>query len=168
MSQANRGKPWETLLIWWHDLYLRDGRASITKADPPIIMRSKMVYGQFKASYAKRGAPDFSGVVMHEGRGVAVCFDAKRTKAKRFPLKAIEAHQAKSLDDWQACGGFAFIALESPHGRYVLPWKKLGPLWHRWKRKEAPRGGASLGAAELAEVGRPMNDDGWIGAALGV
>ena len=150
--RAKRGRPWETKLSLWHQDYLRDRRAKIFQTNPKV----KIIKG--KAIYEKKGPPDFVGVA----GGRAVCFDAKECRASRWPLAALADHQAKDLEAHAVNGGVSFIALRHLGKASVLPWTTLGPLWWAWRDGTAGRGAASLTVDQVAELGIPMNDDGWI------
>ncbi len=90
------------------------------------------IYGQ--------GAPDFLAVTF-DGRPVAI--EAKTTADARLPRSSVEPHQADALDAVADAGGLALLAVElRGRGRWVIPWREA-----RWC---GPRGGASIGVAELA------------------
>lgn len=101
----------------------------------PVIGRNpdgSLVHGQT--------GPDFV-CVARDGRVVAV--EAKSTADARLPRAMVADHQAAALDAVHDAGGVALLAVELRGvGRYLAPWRAL-----RWA---GPRGGASIGAAELA------------------
>jgi len=138
-----RGRAWETQLDYWHDQYRRDRRAFIVHTHPKV----KKVGGRL--IYEKKAPPDYIGVA--SGRGV--CFDAKSTKAERWPFSSLAQHQARDLEANQENGGISFVALQMPAGRFVVPWEWLGPLYWEGDRR-------SLKADDLDVA---MGADGWIG-----
>lgn len=156
----NRGKAWEAQLIAWHHAYAKAGLAFVVQAPPAVKVIGKPDRGRFLACWSKSGPPDFAGGAL----GRPVVFDAKHSDAARWPLKNLEPHQARDLNTATKAGALAFVALRLPDGAFVLPWETLGPVWMRWGRGEAERGDSSIDATRAAELGLPMNEDGWLDA----
>jgi len=145
-----RGKNWEAILDAWHHQYRRDKRALILRGHPPVKMLSKNVNGKFRACFAGTGPPDYVGVAS----GRMVCFDAKDSRAARFPFSSLKDHQARDLSATDDHGGLAFIALRLRGAPSVVLWSELRADWWAWRRKES-RVASCLG-------GIPMQSDGWI------
>lgn len=172
--KGRQGQGWEAYLKVWHDRYRRSGRAHIVKTEPPVKVLGKPdAQGRFRACWGSSAPVDFVGVA--EGR--AVFFDAKDTDKDRFDLCMVDDHQAACLDAAVASGARAFIALRHRRtGMWVLPWTRLGPIWHRWRDSKrgagrAAPGTASLSADEIRGIGLPIDarigGDGWLPVVLG-
>jgi hypothetical protein len=89
--------------------------------------------------------PDFLGLLL-DGSARAVAVEAKSDAGARLDRSAIAAHQAEALDATHRAGGLALVAVElrALGGRWAIPWGELAARWG------GPRGGASVGPAELA------------------
>ena len=102
------------------------------------------------------GPADFGGV----DRGLALHFDAKRTKQARFPLGAIGPHLADHLTRHMCAGGHPFVLLQFTGGAkvqtFLIPWDRLCPLWTLHSKGQAKRGGASLTPGVAATLGYPV------------
>lgn len=148
-----RGAGWEALLNHWHGQYQKHHRARVAKNHP----EAKYIRGRIE--YVAEGEPDFGGTL---AGGTSVLFDAKDCDEPRWALSQLKKHQAKALEGVHILGGVAFVALRLNRKAYVLPWGRLRDLYWRWVDGKAPHGDASLGPAEVAELGIPMRADGWI------
>jgi len=145
-----RGTGWEARLDTWHDEYRRDRRALILRCHPPVRVLARQAAGRFRGVWAGKGPPDYAGVV----GGRAVCFDAKDSRAARWPFSALAVHQAKDLSATEVNGGVAFIALRLRGAPSVLLWRELGPDWWAWRQGES--------SVASCPGGIPMAEDGWI------
>jgi hypothetical protein len=87
-------------------------------------------------------SPDYFGLFL-DGSGRAIGVEAKTTADARLPRSAFDEHQCNDLDAIDGAGGLALAAIElRGRGRWVISWRAI-----RWC---GPRGGASVGVAELA------------------
>ena len=157
MSAANRGRPLELRLELMHRAYRARGVGEVFTTPPPVRIVSSVKGGRFSAVYTSKGPPDFAGI-LSGGRGVLI--EAKTSRASRWPLARLEAHQAGALDRCATLGGVALVVLDHPSGIYALDWRTLGPRWRQ--RASGIRGEASLGAADLVEVGRRLVGVDWL------
>lgn len=155
------GRAWEAQLRAWHRAYSKAGLAFIVFCPPPVKILSPITRGRFTAQFYKEGPPDFSGVALG-GRGVI--FDAKHSSSDRWALTLLPFHQARDLERGHQAGAFSFVALRLPAGNFVLPWSALREPWDDAVKKVAPRGRGSVDATWAAELGAPMDDDGWLSA----
>lgn len=158
-AAALAGRSWEIDLARWHDAYRRDGRACIQRAHPPVKHIRSLGGGQFVGVRDRTGPPDFWGTLPG---GRAVVFDAKECSAARWPLKAVEPHQARDLEAHTRQGAVAFVALDFAGRGWVLPWDRLVEPYWMTVDGEARRGEASLTPADVALIGLPMGADGWL------
>ena len=165
MSHANRGKAWEQLLEFFHARYEARGMAAVIRTPPNMRILRSMHGGKFLAVYASEGPPDY--LLLTEG--MAVMVEAKEAHGKRWPLKNLHAHQARRMDGWRTHGGEAVVVLRHHQSgtAWVLPWQKLGPVWHAWDRgrqrgKKASSGTASLNLPGLLRIGLEFGKDGYL------
>ena len=106
-----------------------------------------------KGRFASTGnaPPDFLAVCQD---GTAVFVEAKEHARERWPLEALEAHQAEALS---ALPGSLVVVrwTESPPLTVALPWALLGPLWreHAGRSGKAAQGTASLTRQQAFELG---------------
>ncbi|WFT76921.1 Holliday junction resolvase RecU [Halobacillus naozhouensis] len=108
MYQGNRGMGLENLINLTNDTYNRKGLAVINKRPTPVkVMKSKgtKVLSGF---YESKSTVDYDGV--YQGR--AICFEAKSTGEKRFPLKNIHQHQLDYLYLAENVGALCFFLIE--------------------------------------------------------
>jgi penicillin-binding protein-related factor A (putative recombinase) len=141
---ANRGKAFEQQLQLQLERYRRAGWLVIRQY-PAVLLQE----GGKSARVIGKAPPDW--LLCKNGRLFVI--DAKSHQGERWPLSEVAPHQARWFDETQAAGGQAGVVLNREGAVWWLPWCELGQWWHRHHRGEAGRGQASLGAAELAEVG---------------
>jgi len=155
-----KGTSWERRLAVWHDEYRRMRLAYVVKCNPAVkVLSARGRSGSFMACWESKGPPDFMGTLAPNGR--AVCFDAKDCNQPRFGFDVLTRKQAIDLEANMESGGISFVALLFNGDPYVIPWTKLSEPWWSWAEKRSK--GASLSAADIALIGIPMSDDGWIG-----
>lgn len=149
VGYANRGRGLEVLIEQANRLYRLKNIAVVQKvATPTKVLQDR--YGRTKV-VREKSTVDFVGV----WRGVALAFDAKQTREKRFPLSQLHEHQYEFLRAWTECGGLAFLLIEveamTARARFhILPFRELERYWTRWKSG----GRASLSAEELNALPR--------------
>lgn len=169
MNHANRGKAWEQTLEMYHARYEAQGRAVVIRTPPPMRILRSIKPGQFVAVYESAGPPDYMAL----SEGTAFLLEAKQCHGERWALKNLHAHQGLRLDDWEKQGGKGAVLLQHvpSSSAWVLPWSKLGPVWHRWfdrqqSGKRATPGTASIQRADFLAIGRPFARDGWLSQAM--
>ena len=70
----------------------------------PLILDKKS--GKITLAYfEQKSTVDYVGVV----QGIAICFDAKETSQKSFPLKNVHKHQLDFMDKFENQGGISFL-----------------------------------------------------------
>ncbi|MDR1643582.1 MAG: Holliday junction resolvase RecU [Clostridiales bacterium] len=106
-SRGLRGSALEEMVNMTNDLYLRRELAVVQKIPTPItpIEVSQNPRTISKAYFEKRSTVDYIGVA----QGLPICFDAKETNEKRFPLGNIHEHQAAFMKSFEKQGGIAFL-----------------------------------------------------------
>lgn len=141
-----KGELWERKIEGWNRDYSERKLAHIFRCHPGVRQSGE------KWWYDSEGPPDFIGIVK-EGKFVA--FDAKVTSLPhaRFPLKNVPAHQAFALGRVTRLGGTAFLLVECPVGRFLVPWVRIWSLWVD-----------RVPTVTLLDVGVPLNDEGWLEA----
>lgn len=106
-SRGLRGSSLEEIINFTNDIYRQKKLALIQKIPTPItpvkIDSEKRIItlGYFE----RQSTVDYIGVV----QGIPVCFDAKDTTQKSFPLQNIHEHQIKFMNDFIEQGGLAFL-----------------------------------------------------------
>lgn len=162
------GSQWEARLQWWHNLYLQQGRAYITKRGPPITFLEAPRNGVARCRVEGQGPADYGGVL---AGGRAVEFEAKCTTADRWRLELVKEHQGQALQVAHELGALVFVATQTPSGCMVLPWSELGPVWLDWLTKHKAgtvgRGEASLSRDDMWDIGEPMVEPGdWLSVLI--
>lgn len=93
--------------------------------------------------------------------------DAKEAEGDDWKFSNLKDHQAEAFDAWEAQGGLSLVflryAVPGRDVRYTLPWRRLGPLWHRWAAAtRAKAGTASLRLLDAPTVGVPWDGADWL------
>lgn len=184
-SRANRGRDLEEALAAQHEAYRLRGAARVRKLHPPVKQLGQhqlLTYRSgnprtgpvrqsvaFPAVWEDEGPPDYLAV----SGGVSMLLDAKDCAAARWPLSALEWHQADAFDDHVRHGHWAGVLLRMERRLFVLPWLR-GPddddLRGRWVARaagEAARGEASLTVADCLTIGAACRGYDWLPVALG-
>lgn len=137
---AKNGQALENTIEYTNNLYRSKGKALIHKEPTPWNVSYNPRKRINVAFPEKKGTVDFKGV--SEGRPIA--FDAKSTKNKTsFPLKNVQDHQIKYLDDHQNHGGISFFIVEFEMFKetYFITFDQLHSWWigsKRGSRKSIP------------------------------
>ena len=79
------------------------------------------------AYFEQKSTVDYIGVV----QGVAICFDAKETRLKNFPLRNVHSHQIEFMENFSNQQGIAFLIIYFARYEeyYYLPYKTLKLYW---------------------------------------
>jgi recombination protein U len=135
-TRGLRGSAFEELIGMTNRLYQQHGLAVIQKVPTPItpIEVNNASHIITTAYFEKKSTVDFMGIA----QGVALCFDAKETQYKSFPLKNIHAHQIEFMQAFRQQEGVSFLLVSFKKTREVffLPCEAL-VQYH----KEAVAGG---------------------------
>lgn len=108
-SRGLRGSSLEEFINLTNVKYREHGIGLIQKIPTPIKpVELDPVNGNIKKAYfEERSTVDYIGLV----QGYPICFDAKETSMKRFPLKNIHQHQIDFMEDFEKQEGIAFFIM---------------------------------------------------------
>ena len=132
MSFANRGlrgSVLEEMINMTNSRYKQQGLAVVEKIPTPItpVVIDKESRTITLAYFEKKSTVDYIGAV----QGIPVCFDAKETRQKSFPINNIHRHQIEFMQAFIKQQGVAFMLVNFAQlGEcYFLPFEDLLPLW---------------------------------------
>ncbi len=140
-SRGLRGSLLEDLINRTNDKYVSDGLCIVQKIPTPItpleIDNTKRLIT--KAYFDEKSTVDYIGAV----QGIPICFDAKETSHKRFPLQNIHAHQVEFMEHFENQKGIAFLVVYFSmfDEYYYLPFRELKQFYDDSKgegRKSIP------------------------------
>ena len=124
-SRGLRGSAFEEMVNMTNQLYLRHQLALVQKIPTPItpIEVNNREHIITKAYFGEKSTVDYIGVV----QGIAICFEAKETQYKNFPLKNIHHHQMNFMEGFTQQDGIAFLLVHFKFTSEVfyLPFEKL-------------------------------------------
>ena len=157
-TRGLRGSSLEEYINMTNTKYRDHGIGLIQKIPTPIKpVELDPVNGNIKkAFFEERSTVDYIGIV----QGYAICFDAKETTLKHFPLKNIHSHQLDFMRDFEKQEGIAFFILYfTVYDRMILvPYSFV-----RQKVDEALKGGRkSIPYEELESFYDIENKDGYL------
>jgi recombination protein U len=107
-SRGLRGSAFEEMVNLTNDMYLAKGLAVVQKIPTPITpieVSNASPRSISKAYFGKKSTVDYIGVA----QGIPICFDAKETREKNFPLKNIPSHQVDFMENFEKQSGVSFI-----------------------------------------------------------
>lgn len=106
-TRGLRGSAFEDMINLTNQLYQRHKIAVIQKIPTPItpIEVNNREHIITKAYFGEKSTVDYIGVV----QSIAICFDAKETQYKNFPLKNIHPHQMAFMEAFTEQEGEAFL-----------------------------------------------------------
>lgn len=108
-SRGLRGSLLEELINRTNEKYRNDGLCVVQKIPTPItpleIDNKKRLIT--KAYFDEKSTVDYIGAV----QGIPICFDAKETSHKRFPLQNIHSHQIQFMKEFENQNGVAFLVV---------------------------------------------------------
>lgn len=157
-SRGLRGSSLEEFINLTNVKYREHGIGLIQKIPTPIKpVELDPVNGNIKKAYfEERSTVDYIGLV----QGYPICFDAKETSQKRFPLKNIHQHQIDFMEDFEKHEGIAFFIMyfTSFDKMLLVPFKFV-----KEKIIEATNGGKKSIAFEDCDAFYEVtNKDGYI------
>ena len=130
-TRGLRGSAFEELVSVTNQLYQKQKLALIQKVPTPItpIEVNNKEHVITKAYFGEKSTVDYIGVV----QGIAVCFDAKETQDKNFPLKNIHQHQIAFMESFIEQKGAAFLLInfKATNDVFFLPWEQLKTCYNR-------------------------------------
>ncbi|MBP2654982.1 MAG: recU [Firmicutes bacterium] len=142
-TYANRGKPFEELIIRLNMTYRNQKKAVIHKVPTEWIPLRNGTGKIVSAKVEQKAAVDFMGT--YSGRSIA--FDAKHTAKERISWSELQTHQAAFLDEWDQDGGISFILVSFNLQRlYVIPWTFWNTGMREWIKQDGP---ASLSMKQM-------------------
>ena len=124
-TRGLRGSAFEEMIDMTNKLYSQKGLALIQKVPTPITPvavdnKSRTITSAF---FEKKSTIDFIGVA----QGIPICFDAKETKEKNFPLKNIHLHQIEFMEAFRKQQGVSFLLIHfhAKNQVFLLPSQEL-------------------------------------------
>ena len=133
-SRGLRGSSFEESINFTNEIYRQKNLALIQKIPTPITpVKIQKETGQISLAYFdSKSTVDYIGIV----QGVAVCFDAKETKAKSLPIQNIHQHQIDFMKQFKSQGGIAFILVYFRlfERYFYMPINVLEKYWERAKK----------------------------------
>jgi len=132
MSFSNRGLrggTFEEMINLSNQRYKDQGLAIVEKIPTPItpVAIDKESRTITLAYFEKKSTVDYIGAV----QGIPICFDAKETRQKSFPINNIHHHQIEFMEAFVRQQGIAFMLVNfaALNQCFFLPLKDLKPLW---------------------------------------
>lgn len=130
-SRGLRGSALEELINHTNETYREKKLALIQKIPTPIkpVEIDAASRHITLAYFDQKSTVDYIGAV----QGVPICFDAKESASRTFPLQNIHAHQIAFMEAFEEQGGIAFILLQYTllDETYYLPLRDLRRFWNR-------------------------------------
>ncbi|MCL2376160.1 MAG: Holliday junction resolvase RecU [Defluviitaleaceae bacterium] len=128
-NRGLRGSTFEEMINFTNERYRSNSLAIVTKVPTPITPvaidkeNRTITLGYFE----KKSTVDYIGVV----QGIAICFDAKETRQKNFPINNIHRHQIEFMEEFTKQKGIAFMLVNFVlYDQYFfLPFVQLKGLW---------------------------------------
>jgi len=157
-SRGLRGSSLEEFINITNTKYRDHGIGLIQKIPTPIKpVELDPINGNIKKAYfEERSTVDYIGLV----QGFPICFDAKETSMKRFPLKNIHQHQLDFMEDFQKQEGIAFFII------YFTTYDKMLFIPYSFIKEQVAKaldgGKKSIAFEECNEFYEITNKDGYI------
>ena len=128
-NRGLRGGTFEEIINITNQRYKSQGLAVVEKIPTPItpVAIDKESRTITLAYFEKKSTVDYIGAV----QGIPICFDAKETRQKSFPINNIHRHQIEFMEAFVAQRGIAFMLVNfAALGQcFFLPFEDLKPLW---------------------------------------
>lgn len=130
-TRGLRGSALEELINYSNESYREKKLALIQKVPTPItpINIDKQNRHITLAYFEQKSTVDYIGTV----QGIPICFDAKESAVKTFPLQNVHAHQIQFMKEFEQQQGIAFIVLSytALDEIYYVPFDALYGFWQR-------------------------------------
>jgi recombination protein U len=140
-TRGLRGSSFEEMINITNENYSKKNLCIIQKIPTPIkpIKLDNKTRTITLAYFEQKSTVDYIGVV----QGIPICFDAKETSEKNFPLKNIHEHQIEFMEKYENQRGISFLLVRfsSVDEIYYLPFKQLKDCWEKsikGERKSIP------------------------------
>jgi recombination protein U len=128
-NRGLRGGTFEEMVNLTNERYKNQGLAIVEKIPTPItpVAIDKESRTITLAYFEKKSTVDYIGAV----QGIPICFDAKETRQKSFPINNIHRHQIEFMENFVKQQGIAFMLVNfaTLDKCYFLPFEDLKPLW---------------------------------------
>jgi len=128
-NRGLRGSTFEELINMTNTRLRTQGLAIVEKIPTPItpVAIDKESRHITLAYFEKKSSVDYIGAV----QGIPICFDAKETRLKNFPINNIHRHQMEFMEDFVKQKGIAFMLVNfAALGEcFFLPFEDLQPYW---------------------------------------
>jgi len=139
-----RGSTFEEIINMTNEKYKTQGLAVVEKIPTSItpVAIDKESRTITLAYFEKKSTVDYIGAV----QGIPICFDAKETRQKSFPINNIHRHQMEFMEAFEKQKGIAFMLINFTllDKCFFLPFVDLQPLW-----EQAQAGGKKSVSHEL-------------------
>ena len=140
-TRGLRGSTLEELINMTNEAYANRGLAVVQKIPTPITpvkidSESRTIT---LAYFEQKSTVDYIGAV----QGIPICFDAKETTRKIFPIQNIHEHQISFMEAFEKQRGLAFllVSFRATDEYFYLPFSMLKTYWDRARqggRKSIP------------------------------
>jgi len=128
-NRGLRGSTFEEIINMTNARYRSQGLAIVEKIPTPItpVAIDKESRHITLAYFDKKSSVDYIGVV----QGIPICFDAKETRLKNFPINNIHRHQMEFMEDFVRQKGIAFMLVNfaALNECFFLSFGDLQPFW---------------------------------------
>ena len=130
-NRGLRGGTFEEMINITNERLKSQGLAIVEKIPTPItpVAIDKESRTITLAYFEKKSSVDYIGAV----QGIPICFDAKETRQKSFPINNIHRHQMEFMEAFVAQKGIAFMlvhfAASDIDHYFFLPFEDLKPFW---------------------------------------
>jgi len=128
-SRGLRGSTFEDLINLTNERYRNNSLAIVQKIPTPItpVAIDKESRTITLAYFEKKGTVDYIGAV----QGIPICFDAKETRQKNFPINNIHRHQIEFMEAYTQQKGVAFMLVNFLlyNQYFFLPFTQLKIFW---------------------------------------
>ena len=129
-NRGLRGSTFEEMINFTNERYRSNSLAIVTKVPTPItpVEINKENRTITLAYFEKKSTVDYIGVV----QGIAICFDAKETQQKSFPINNIHRHQIEFMEEFTKQKGIAFMLVNFAlfDQYFFLPFGHLKKFWN--------------------------------------
>ncbi|MCL2353253.1 MAG: Holliday junction resolvase RecU [Defluviitaleaceae bacterium] len=131
MNRGLRGSTFEEIINMTNEKYKSKGLAVVEKIPTPItpVAINKETRHITLAYFEKKSSVDYIGAV----QGIPICFDAKETRQKSFPINNIHLHQIDFMEAFVTQGGIAFMLVnfDALKECFFLPFGDLKSFWEK-------------------------------------
>ena len=128
-NQGLRGSALEEMVNLSNERYKNQGLAVVEKIPTPItpVAICKESRTITLAYFDKKSTVDYIGAV----QGIPICFDAKETRLKSYPINNIHRHQIEFMESFVKQKGIAFMLINfaTLNHCFFLPFETLKVFW---------------------------------------